>query len=342
MAQTVKKDVHFSRYPALRLVAERRIAPVRFESVDVESASNLRLVSELMLAAGSRLPQAFTDVGQPVERIAPAGRSGITCRARLILDSGASTGCAAARSGLVALYTSDGLTGLLPASLPKLQVVTAALGSESDAAAWHEAALLAWSGRRGNPRVGVIGEAWAPVERARALATLWPDADFQPLALAEAAALFATDASAFDIVLATAPAAEVFARMGAALSGTQHCAARVVFAGPEEHFEDISIPTGDDASQSDPSGLVLAAVWLLRRAGETSAAERLHNAWLKTLEDGLHTPGLKLLNPYTRSVSAAEFADALGERLGHEPRHRPAVRYADTHATQRGQLRICR
>jgi hypothetical protein len=339
MAQTVQKDVLVPRPPALRLVAEKRYSPVRFEAMDAGSGASLRLVAQLMTAAGSQLAQDFS---QPGDSAVPPGRSGLHCRARLVLDTGSRSGSLAACSGLKALYASEGLKGLLAAPQPRVRVVTAALGEGCDVADWHRAAIEAWGDRPGAPRAGVIGASWAPVRRAEALSALWPTASFRPLALAEALALFATDASAFDLVLATDPAAEVFAALGAALSGTRHCAARVLFAGPEEHFEDISIARCDKGSSSDPSGLLLAAIWLLRRAGEPLAAERLHNAWFRTLEDGLHTEGLALLNPYCREVSAAEFADALAERLGQQPRHRPPVQYGGSRSKLRGSLRICR
>ena len=342
MAQTVQKELLVPRPPALRLVAKKRRASVRLEAVDASSTSNLRLVGALMAAAGSQLAQGFAQSAHSGDALVPAGRSGIHPRARLVLDTGSAAGCFAARSGLRALYASEGLKGLLTAPAPQMRLITAGLDEQSGVSDWHRAALEAWNDRPGAPRVGVIDEAWAPLQRAEALSALWPAASFRPLALAEALALMATDAGAFDLVLAGDQAAEAIASMGAALSGTRACAARVIFAGPEEHFEDISTAGGDQAASRDPSGLLLAAIWLLRRAGEPLAAERLHNAWLRTLEDGIHTDGLKLLNPYCREVSPAEFGDALADRLGQQPRHRPAAHYASTRPKQPGLLRVCR
>ena len=56
--------------------------------------------------------------------------------------------------------------------------------------------------------------------------------------------------------------------------------------------------------------------------------ESIHNAWLRTIEDGVHTADI-----YTEGVSAArvgtqEFAAAVIERLGQEPRTLTPVRYA--------------
>jgi isocitrate dehydrogenase len=74
---------------------------------------------------------------------------------------------------------------------------------------------------------------------------------------------------------------------------------------------------GQDAA--NPSGLLLAAVMMMVHIGQPEVAERVHNAWLKTLEDGYHTKDV--FDPATSvaKVSTTEFANRVIERIGQLP-----------------------
>jgi isocitrate dehydrogenase len=70
---------------------------------------------------------------------------------------------------------------------------------------------------------------------------------------------------------------------------------------------------------ANPSGLLLDGVTMPVHIGQWEAAERVHNAWLRTPEDGVHTYDI-----YEESVSMGsngrnpeEFGDALS-RISHE------------------------
>ena len=77
---------------------------------------------------------------------------------------------------------------------------------------------------------------------------------------------------------------------------------------------------------ANPSGLVNAAVQMLVHLGEASIAERIANAWLATLESGMHTADLYREGLSEREVTTEEFTDALIARLGAIPeRLRPAT-----------------
>ena len=58
-------------------------------------------------------------------------------------------------------------------------------------------------------------------------------------------------------------------------------------------FEAIHGSAPDIAGRdiANPSGLLLAAVQMLIHVGQPRVAEQIHNAWLKTIEDGVHTAG---------------------------------------------------
>src|SRR5690606_33156586 len=56
-------------------------------------------------------------------------------------------------------------------------------------------------------------------------------------------------------------------------------------------FEAVHGSAPDIAGQgiANPSGLLLGAVMMLVHIGQGDVAAKIHNAWLKTIEDGIHT-----------------------------------------------------
>jgi isocitrate dehydrogenase len=78
---------------------------------------------------------------------------------------------------------------------------------------------------------------------------------------------------------------------------------------------------------ANPSGLLLAAVMMLVHIGQTEAAEHVHNALLKTIEDGIHTGDVNNSAVSGGKVGTSAFASAVIERLGQTPTQRPPMRY---------------
>ncbi len=58
---------------------------------------------------------------------------------------------------------------------------------------------------------------------------------------------------------------------------------------------------------------------MLAHLGEGESAELIHDAWLRTIEDGVHTVDVQQPNGRSRPVGTAEFADAVIARLGATP-----------------------
>lgn len=80
---------------------------------------------------------------------------------------------------------------------------------------------------------------------------------------------------------------------------------------------------------ANPSGLLLAAVEMLHQLGKTQPAQAIQNAWLATIEDGIHTRDIA--NSATvHQVGTQEFTRAVIDRLGQKPKYLPA---AETRAT---------
>ena len=57
----------------------------------------------------------------------------------------------------------------------------------------------------------------------------------------------------------------------------------------------------------------------LANIGQTEVATRVHNAWLRTIEDGVHTGDIYHPDHSTQRVGTSAFADAVVARLGEQP-----------------------
>jgi isocitrate dehydrogenase len=96
-------------------------------------------------------------------------------------------------------------------------------------------------------------------------------------------------------------------------------------------FEAIHGSAPDIAGKgiANPSGLLLGAVMMLVHIGQAEVAERVHNAWLKTIEDGVHTGDIYKDDISSERVNTQGFTQAVIDRLGQTPTELPAVSYAD-------------
>jgi len=96
-------------------------------------------------------------------------------------------------------------------------------------------------------------------------------------------------------------------------------------------FEAIHGSAPDIAGQdiANPSGLMLGAVQMLVHIGQGEVAARVHNAWLRTIEDGVHTGDVFAAATSNEKVGTRAFADAVIARLGHEPVTLEPVAYGD-------------
>jgi len=66
---------------------------------------------------------------------------------------------------------------------------------------------------------------------------------------------------------------------------------------------------------------------MLVHIGQSAIAERVHNAWLRTIEDGIHTYDIYDDKVSKQKVGTKEFGQAVVERLGKKPHTLNAVAY---------------
>jgi isocitrate dehydrogenase len=103
-------------------------------------------------------------------------------------------------------------------------------------------------------------------------------------------------------------------------------------------FEAIhgSAPRRAGQNLANPSGLLHGAILMLVHIGQAEVAERVHNAWLKTIEDGVHTYDIFSEGISKEKVGTREFGAAVVARLGQEPSVLKPARYVNAPA-QAGQ-----
>src|SRR5262249_49258609 len=95
-------------------------------------------------------------------------------------------------------------------------------------------------------------------------------------------------------------------------------------------FEAIhgSAPRRAGQNLANPSGLLHGALLMLVHIGQVDVAERVHNACLRTMEDGVHTNDIFKEGPSKQKVGTKEFAGAVVVRLGQSPQTLKAVHYS--------------
>jgi isocitrate dehydrogenase len=66
---------------------------------------------------------------------------------------------------------------------------------------------------------------------------------------------------------------------------------------------------------------------MLTHIGQTEVAEKVQNAWLKTIEDGIHTYDIFKEGTSKQKVGTKEFAEAVAANLGKKPSQLKPVKY---------------
>src|ERR1700674_4012993 len=97
--------------------------------------------------------------------------------------------------------------------------------------------------------------------------------------------------SAFDVIVMPNLYGDVLSDVAAQIAGSVGLAGSANVGITASMFEAIhgSAPRRAGQNLANPSGLLLGGVMMLVHIGQTNNAEKVHNAWLRTIEDGIHT-----------------------------------------------------
>src|SRR5256886_13663074 len=126
---------------------------------------------------------------------------------------------------------------------------------------------------------------------------------------------------AFDVIVMPNLYGDILSDVPAQMAGSVGLVGSANIGENIAMFEAIhgSAPRRAGQNLANPSGLLLGAVMMLVHIGETSVAERVHNAWLRTIEDGIHTYDIYEEGHSKQKVGTKEFAEAVAQRVGQRP-----------------------
>ncbi len=168
------------------------------------------------------------------------------------------------------------------------------------------------------------------------IAVEYPDIQNEHWIVDIGAAKLADTPEVFDVIVMPNLYGDILSDVAAQIAGSVGLAGSANIGEHGAMFEAIhgSAPRRAGQNLANPSGLLLAGVLMLVHIGLPEIAATIHNAWLKTLEGGIHTYDIYKPNTSKAKVGTAEFANAVIERLGQLPSTLKAVHYATprTHA----------
>ncbi len=152
------------------------------------------------------------------------------------------------------------------------------------------------------------------------IASEYPDIENEHLIVDIGAARLATQPERFDVVVLPNLYGDIRSDIAAELCGSVGMAGSANIGDDIAMFEAIHGSAPDIAGQgiANPSGLLNAAVMLLGHIGQGTVAKRIQDAWLCTIEEGIHTRDIFGAQS-ARCVGTEDFASAVIERLGRSP-----------------------
>ncbi len=161
------------------------------------------------------------------------------------------------------------------------------------------------------------------------IATEYPDIESEHWIVDIGAAKMADTPEAFDVIVMPNLYGDVLSDVAAQITGSVGLAGSANIGDHCSMFEAIhgSAPRRAGQNLANPSGLLHGAILMLVHIGQAEVAERVHNAWLRTIEDGIHTYDIYKAGTSRQKVGTKEFADAVIERLGQKPQSLKAVEY---------------
>lgn len=170
------------------------------------------------------------------------------------------------------------------------------------------------------------------------VAAEYPEIEADHLIVDIGAARLADTPEMFDVIVTLNLYGDIISDIAAQITGSVGLAGSSNVGNQVAMFEAIhgSAPTIAGQGIANPSGLLLGAVMMLVHIGQADIAERVHNAWLRTIEDGVHTTDIFHRGISSHRVGTKDFADAVVARLGERPRTLPVVGYDTTPRAQTG------
>lgn len=161
------------------------------------------------------------------------------------------------------------------------------------------------------------------------VAAEYPDIESNHMIVDIGMAKLAANPYMFDVVVLPNLYGDILSDVAAEITGSVGLAPSANIGKDFAMFEAIhgSAPDIAGKDMANPSGLLLAACNMLAHVGHGAKAEEIHNAWLHTIEEGIHTADIFQAEKSTLKVGTQGFADHVIENLGKKPHSLPLPNY---------------
>ncbi|MBD3167608.1 NADP-dependent isocitrate dehydrogenase [bacterium] len=162
------------------------------------------------------------------------------------------------------------------------------------------------------------------------IAEEYPDIEADTMIVDIGAARLADTPDRFDVIVTPNLYGDILSDIAAQVSGSIGLGPSANIGEKVSMFEAIHGSAPDIAGQNiaNPSGLILAAVMMLRHIGQGDVAERIHNAWLVTIEEGIHKHDIYREGVSRERVGTKQFGRAVIGHLGKTPKILPGRDYS--------------
>jgi len=153
------------------------------------------------------------------------------------------------------------------------------------------------------------------------IAAKYPEIENEHWIIDIGAAKLADSPETFDVIVMPNLYGDVLSDIAAQITGSVGLAGSSNIGHDHAMFEAIhgSAPRRAGQNMANPSGLLQGAILMLQHIGQSDIAAKVQNAWLKTMEDGIHTYDVYDEKVSTQKVGTKEFADAVIANLGQYP-----------------------
>ena len=166
------------------------------------------------------------------------------------------------------------------------------------------------------------------------IASEYPNIENEHWIIDIGAAKMADTPEVFDVIVTLNLYGDVLSDVAAQIAGSVGLAGSANIGEECSMFEAIhgSAPRRAGQNMANPSGLLQGAIMMLNHIGQTNVAEKVQNAWLKTIEDGIHTYDIFKEGTSIEKVGTKEFAEAVIKNIGNIPTKLKSVSYANGQA----------
>lgn len=143
------------------------------------------------------------------------------------------------------------------------------------------------------------------------------------------AARLADTPEIFDVIVLPNLYGDILSDVAAQIAGSVGLAGSANIGETLSMFEAIHGSAPDIAGKNiaNPSGLIMASVMMLVHIHKTDEAAKIHNALLRTIEDGIHTRDIFNEGVSKTLVGTKEFTEEVIKRLPETPQILPIAKY---------------